>query len=590
MKIGEHRIVAKITLGLSGAVGHDPAAAIFVGNELIAAVEEERLIRKKHAKEEWPILAARQVMQIAGVRSVDIDHVAIPYAPISLFSKARWHYAYRHWYAPDRSVDSLINGNRRYNRYHKELGDLLEKLHIPKATTKVVPVRHQLAHASSVYHLNETDQKTAILCLDSKGEYSNVFIGYGFQGEIVRLKEFYNPDSLCGMYAALTDYLGFEILDGEFKVMGMAPYGDPNKYDLSSLASFDGRKFKVNNTLISTVGLRRYKAKLKGHYFSKKLVNMLGPRREGNLTDDPYVHYAAAIQQLYEDMTIQIMESYLSDILKQSGRLAIAGTGAMNIRLNKRLAEHPLVKELIVHPACGDAGTAIGAAAYVARKNSGKLAPLKNVSLGPTFNNKLCIEACQRNRERPNWKELEDPFAEAAELLANGKVVAWMRGRMEFGPRALGNRSIFANPTEPDIVKSINKRVKFREHWRPFSTSVLDSMSAEFFEKSYDDKYMCISQQVKEPWRSEYPFITSNDGTGRSQCVNAQNNSDLYKLLTHFQEKSGHGVLMNTALSRPGEALVCSPDDALNMFMGTDLEYLIMQDILVTKREETSNW
>ena len=582
--------MAKITLGLSGAVGHDPAAAIFVGNELIAAVEEERLIRKKHAKEEWPILAARQVMQIAGVRSVDIDHVAIPYAPISLFSKARWHYAYRHWYAPDRSMDSLINGNRRYNRYHKELGDLLEKLHIPKATTKVVPVRHQLAHASSVYHLNETDQKTAILCLDSKGEYSNVFIGYGFQGEIVRLKEFYNPDSLCGMYAALTDYLGFEILDGEFKVMGMAPYGDPNKYDLSSLASFDGRKFKVNNTLISTVGLRRYKAKLKGHYFSKKLVNMLGPRREGNLTDDPYVHYAAAIQQLYEDMTIQIMESYLSDILKQSGRLAIAGTGAMNIRLNKRLAEHPLVKELIVHPACGDAGTAIGAAAYVARKNSGKLAPLKNVSLGPTFNNKLCIEACQRNRERPNWKELEDPFAEAAELLANGKVVAWMRGRMEFGPRALGNRSIFANPTEPDIVKSINKRVKFREHWRPFSTSVLDSMSAEFFEKSYDDKYMCISQQVKEPWRSEYPFITSNDGTGRSQCVNAQNNSDLYKLLTHFQEKSGHGVLMNTALSRPGEALVCSPDDALNMFMGTDLEYLIMQDILVTKREETSNW
>ena len=582
--------MAKITLGLSGAVGHDPAAAIFVGNELIAAVEEERLIRKKHAKEEWPILAARQVMQIAGVRSVDIDHVAIPYAPISLFSKARWHYAYRHWYAPDRSVDSLINGNRRYNRYHKELGDLLEKLHIPKATTKVVPVRHQLAHASSVYHLNETDQKTAILCLDSKGEYSNVFIGYGFQGEIVRLKEFYNPDSLCGMYAALTDYLGFEILDGEFKVMGMAPYGDPNKYDLSSLASFDGRKFKVNNTLISTVGLRRYKAKLKGHYFSKKLVNMLGPRREGNLTDDPYVHYAAAIQQLYEDMTIQIMESYLSDILKQSGRLAIAGTGAMNIRLNKRLAEHPLVKKLIVHPACGDAGTAIGAAAYVARKNSGKLAPLKNVSLGPTFNNKLCIEACQRNRERPNWKELEDPFAEAAELLANGKVVAWMRGRMEFGPRALGNRSIFANPTEPDIVKSINKRVKFREHWRPFSTSVLDSMSAEFFEKSYDDKYMCISQQVKEPWRSEYPFITSNDGTGRSQCVNAQNNSDLYKLLTHFQEKSGHGVLMNTALSRPGEALVCSPDDALNMFMGTDLEYLIMQDILVTKREETSNW
>jgi len=582
--------VAKITLGLSGSVGHDPAAAIFIGNELVAAVEEERLIRKKHAKEEWPFLAARQVLQIAGVRPQDIDYVAIPFAPISLFSKARWHYAYRHWYAPDRSLDSLINGNRRYRRYYKELGSLLEKLHIPKLTAEVVPVRHQLAHASSVYHLNETDQKTAILCLDSKGEYSNVFIGYGHQGQIVRLKEFYNPDSLCGMYAALTDYLGFEILDGEFKVMGMASYGDPNKYDLSSLASFDGKRFKVNTKLISTVGLRRYKAKLKGHYFSKKLVDMLGPRREGNLTDDPYVHYAAAIQQLYEDMTIKIMESYLSDVLKESGRLAIAGTGAMNIRLNKRLCDHPLVKELIVHPACGDAGTAVGAAAYVARKNGDRLVPLKNVSLGPTFNNKLCIDACKRNSEKPNWKELEDPFAEAAQLLASGKVVAWMRGPMEFGPRALGNRSILANPTEPGIVENVNKRIKFREHWRPFSTSVLDSTSADFYEKSYGDEYMCISQQVKEPWRSKYPFISSNDGTGRSQCVTEESNPELYKLLTLFQEKSGHGVLMNTALSRPGEALVCTPEDALNMFMGTDLEYLIMQDVLVTKREEPSRW
>ena len=174
-----------------------------------------------------------------------------------------------------------------------------EKLHITKLTAEVVTVRNQLAHASSVYHLNETDQKTAILCLDSKGEYSNVFIGYGHQGQIVRLKEFYNPDSLCGMYAALTDYLGFEILDGEFKVMGMASYGDPNKYDLSSLASFDGKRFKVNTKLISTVGLLRYKAKLKGHYFSKKLVAMLGPRREGNLTDDPYLYSTAAIHHIY---------------------------------------------------------------------------------------------------------------------------------------------------------------------------------------------------------------------------------------------------------------------------------------------------
>lgn len=472
----------------------------------------------------------------------------------------------------------------------KELHNLLDKLHISATTTKVVSVKHQLAHASSAYHLREGDGKTAILCLDSKGEYSNVFIGYGHKGQIVRLKEFYNPDSLCGMYAALTDYLGFEILDGEFKVMGMAPYGDPEKYDLSSLASFDGKKFKVNNQLIGTVGLRRYKAKLKGHYFSKKLVDMLGPRREGNLKDDPYVHYAAAIQKLYEDMTIEIMESYLSDILKESGRLAFAGTGSMNIRLNKRLAEHPLVKELIVHPACGDAGTAIGAAAYVARMSEGPIKALRNVSLGAKYTNKQCSDACENHRDKPVWEQLANPFEKAAELLADGNVVAWLRGPMEFGPRALGNRCILANPTEPNIVESVNKRVKFREHWRPFSTSVLESMKDEFFETPQGDEFMCVSQLIKSPWRDKYPFIASKDGTGRSQCVVEKNNPDLHKLLMAFQQKSGHGILMNTALSRPGEALVCSPDDALNLFMGTDLDYLIMEDILVTKKEESSRW
>ena len=252
--------MTKITLGLSGAIGHDPAAALFVDGKLVAAVEEERLLRRKHAKGEAPFLAARQCIQIAGIKASEITHIAIPYAAATLFNKARWHYAYRHWYAPDRSVDSLLNGNRRYRRYLKELHQLLEQLQIQSDRVQIIPVEHQLAHASSCYHLNESDEKTAIFCNDSKGEYSNIFLGYGENGKIVRVKEFYNPDSLCGMYAALTDYLGFETLDGEFKIMGISPFGDPEKYDLSYLAHFNGKKFKVDNTLIGTVGLRRYKA------------------------------------------------------------------------------------------------------------------------------------------------------------------------------------------------------------------------------------------------------------------------------------------------------------------------------------------
>ena len=218
--------MAKITLGLSGAVGHDPAAAVFVDGRLAAAMEEERFVRSKHAKGDLPYHAAIQCMKMAGVRGTDVNHVAIPYAPISLLSKARWHYAYRHWYAPDRAIDSIFNGNRRYRRYLRQLKTLMERLHIPGIEKKLIPIQHQLVHASSCYHLNETDEKTAIFCIDSRGEYSNLFFGYGENGNIVKIKEFYNPDSLCGMYAALTDYLGFEILDGEFKVMGVAPFGN----------------------------------------------------------------------------------------------------------------------------------------------------------------------------------------------------------------------------------------------------------------------------------------------------------------------------------------------------------------------------
>lgn len=582
--------MATITLGLSGAVGHDPAAALFIDGELVAAVEEERFVRRRHAKGEMPYVSARQCMQIAGVKVSHINQVAISYAPTSLFSKARWHYAYRHWYAPDRSIDSLFNGNRRYRRYIRELKGLLERLHIPLSTTKIVPVEHQLAHASSCYHLNESKQKTAIFCIDSKGEYSNMFLGYGEDGKIVKIKEFYNPDSLCGMYAALTDYLGFEILDGEFKVMGIAPYGNAMKYDLSPLAHFTGKQFKVNNKLISTIGMRRYKDKSRGHYFSQKLVDMLGPRRVGNLVEDPHVHYAAAIQKLYEDIAVGLIIHYLSGILQETGRLAIAGTGAMNIRLNQRLSSLPQVKKLIVHPACSDSGTAIGAASYAIRQAGIRIKPIKHMFLGPAYSSSQCIEACVRHLEKPQWEMLDDVYDVAAELLAKGELVAWFRGRLEFGARALGNRSLLANPSKEGITDAINHQVKFREHWRPFSPSVLDSAADEFLEDDIRDQYMCLSVSVSKQGQEKYPAVISTDGSTRAQIVYAAANPDFHRLLCCFQQKTGHGLLINTTLSRPGEALVCSPDDAINMFMGTDLSYMILENLLVTKRDVPDAW
>ncbi len=579
-----------ITLGLTGSIGHDPAAALFVGGELVAAAEEERLIRRKHAKGEMPYYAARFCMQYAGINPMDVDIVAIPNAPVNLLSPARWHYARRHWYAPDRALDSLLNGNRRYHRYVRKIRSLLEKLQIPWNKIKFVPVEHQLAHASSGYHLSGFSGKTAILTIDSRGEYATILLAEGNDGTISKIREFYDPDSLSGMYAAITDYLGFEILDGEFKVMGMSPFGDPDRYDLSFLAHFNGKNFKVDNKLISTVGFRRYKAKSRGHFFSRKLIEKLGPRREGALVDDPYVHYAAAIQKLFEDIAAGLVIQYLYPTLKEQGQLVFAGTSSMNIKLNHRLQELPSVKHLFVHPGASDSGTAIGAASYAVAGEGLQIMPLRNVFLGPRFTKSQCISACRNHRDKPQWEELENAPSRAAELLNQGHLVAWFQGRMEFGSRALGNRSILANPCQEGVADLLNSTIKFRERWRPFSPSLLDSFAPEFLEGGFEHDYMCISQVVRERWHEQFSPVIYKDGTTRPHVVTHEANPRFYQLLKYMEELSGVGMVVNVALNRPGEALVCTPEDALNLFVGSELEFMIMEDILVTKREESESW
>ena len=207
-------------LGLSGAVGHDASAALYVNGQLVAAVEEERFLRDKHAKGRFPLESSRFCLEEAGLQPADIDVVAFPYSPISLFSPARWHYARRYWYAPDRALDALFNGNRRYKKNVRGVMNMLEQLGVDTQKVRFMPVEHHLAHASSAYHLSGFTEKTAILGIDGKGEYATTFFGYGENGRIHKIKEFYDPDSLGGMYGALTQYLGFEMLDGEFKVMG----------------------------------------------------------------------------------------------------------------------------------------------------------------------------------------------------------------------------------------------------------------------------------------------------------------------------------------------------------------------------------
>ena len=340
-----------IILGLSGALGHDPSAALLVDGEIVAAAEEERFVRDKHAKKRMPIESARYCLSAGGIDPANVDIVAFPYAPIPLSSPARWRFARGYWYAPDRALDALLNGNRRFRRNRRRVREAGVALGIDWSTTEFVPVEHHLAHASSAYHLSGFEEKTAILGVDGKGEYATTFFGYGEHGRIHTLKEFYDPDSLSGVYGAMTEYLGFEMLDGEYKVMGMAPYGDAGRFDLSRLIRCNGSGFRVNTRYVNTVGLRRYKEDRVGFYFSPKLIEWLGPRRQGDAVDEPYVHYAAAMQQLFERHCLDLMETWLGDILRETGRLAFAGGGALNVKLNQRIVALPHVEELFVQPA-----------------------------------------------------------------------------------------------------------------------------------------------------------------------------------------------------------------------------------------------
>lgn len=581
--------MALITLGLSGSLGYDPAAAIFRDGELVAAVEEERLIRRQHARGEMPYEAIKYCLREARIKPRDVDQVAIACAPISLFNRARWHYARRYWYAPDRSLDALFNGNRRYRRYVRRVRNLMIDMDISWARIRFVPVEHQIAHVASGYYLSGFEGRVALFSIDLKGEYATTLLGYGEDGEIHKIREFYDPDSLEGMYAAITDYLGFNMLDGAPKIMGLATFGDPDRYDLSQLVDYTGDGFRLNTRLIGTVGLRRYKYQSRGHYFSPQLVEMLGPRRAGELFQDPYVHYAAAVQKLYEKVATGLVTHYLADIIRANGKLVVSGTGAFNVKLNQRLLSLPWVKEVYVHPAAGDSGTAIGAAAWAAARQRKKIHPVPHSFFGPAYSSTWCWQACEERRERYQRGKLDDPAGTAAELLAEGHLVAWFQGRMEFGPRALGHRSILGNPDLSTMIEAINKKVKFRESWRYFSPSMLDTLAEEILGTDHPADFLTITFPVNEIWRQRFPSLAYHDGTTRAHVVREETNPRFHALLKAMEEKTGYGIVLNTSLNRPGEAMICSPEDALEMFFGSDLEYLIMEDVLVTKQQRDEN-
>jgi carbamoyltransferase len=567
-------------LGIGCSSFHDPSAALLVDGELVAAAEEERFTRRKHAHGQNPVHAARFCLERAGIAPEEIDRVAYPWSA-EIIREKRAEYARRAFSkSPAKALRSLTKVQRLQRRRVGALHATLRDLGIDPARAQPVFVEHHLAHASSAFHLSGFPS-AAILTLDGYGELTSSLLAEGLaDGRIVKRAEILKPDSLGLFYSTLTEYLGFDANDGEYKVMGMAPYGDPAKCDLGDMVRLTDDGFRCDDEL---VWVDRKLRVADGRHYSQRLLDRLGPARSGDALSEPYIHVAAATQKRLEDVVLGLVDRHLGDVLdRNGGRLAFSGGVALNVRLNRKLIQHPKVSRLWVQPASSDAGISLGAATFAAVAAGETVAPMRGAALGPSFDGAQVRAALERLNIP--YETLDDPPRKAAELLAAGEIVSWLEGRMEFGPRALGQRSILGHPGIRGTADAINERIKFRESWRPFCPSVLAERASELFDSDHPSPYMTFTFGVRPLWAKRVPEIVHVDGTARPQLIDREHSPRFHQLVSHFCDLTGLPVVINTSLNRRGEPMVCSPADAIAMLYGSGLEFLIMEDVLVSKR------
>ncbi len=565
-----------------GISWHDCSAALVVDGQVVAAAEEERFSRNKHASGEVPINAARFCLETASMKPSDIDLIAFPWSLEAYRRHAKTNMSRNFFRNPSKALRYLVRGERQFGVMDSALQRCIQQLGLGPGDVDIEYVEHHLAHASSAYHLSGFEE-AAILTVDGVGEFTTCLMGEGKGGDIKILRETIKPDSLGLFYSTVTDYLGFRPNDGEFKVMGMSAYGDPEKADLSFMITHTEDSFRINEENVWVSKSNGYKR----HRYPEELIRRLGPERTGDALTEPYMHIAARAQKDLEEAVLRLIEKDLGNQLHRHGRLCFAGGCALNVRLNRKIIQHPLIKELFVQPAAHDAGISLGAATYAGNQRGETIAKMPHAFLGPAFGEKEIKAALERFRIP--FEVHEDIEAYTAKLLADGEIVGWMQGPMEFGPRSLGNRSILGHPAYPGMSDDINGRIKFREKWRPFCPSILRERGAEILSHDHDSPYMTLSYDVSPDWRDRIPEAVHVDGSARPQLVDQTTNPRFYRLIQEFEKRTGIPVLINTSLNRRGEPMVCRPEEALAMLFGSGLEYLVMGNHVVCKKALVSH-
>lgn len=603
--------MSDIVLGIS-AYYHDSAAALIINGEVIAAAQEERFSRIKNDSS-FPQKAILYVLSEVGIDPSEIKTIAFYDKPFLKFERLLETY---HAFAPKgfRSfkiaipvwIKEKLFFKRMLRKELKKIGAINYNLFFPE---------HHMSHAASAFFPSPFEE-AAILTIDGVGEWATTTISKGSGNHIEIIKELHFPHSLGLLYSAFTAYCGFKVNSGEYKLMGLAPYGD---IDSKALEEY---KTKITDQLIDVredgsfllnmnyfefaTGLRMYNR--------DKWISLFGfdALLPDSTLDQKYADLALAIQQVTEEVILKLTKTAVE--LTGSDNLVMAGGVALNSVANEKIRQSGIAKEYWIQPAAGDAGGALGAALavhYIENKNKRTVLledGMKNAALGPEFS-RSNIEATLK-KQGAVYVDFVDQFdqlvKEVAELLSNGNVVGWFQGRMEFGPRALGNRSILADPRNTEMQSRLNLKIKMREGFRPFAPIVLEEEANLYFDLVGKSPYMQYVTHVNDQINSEtptgfsswsiqnkldypkgdLPAITHVDGSARVQTVSKKTNNCLFNLLSEFKKITNVGVLINTSFNERGEPIVCTPDDAFKTFMRTGMDVLVIGDFLILKKDQ----
>jgi carbamoyltransferase len=557
-----------ITLGINYSQMHDSSACIVRDGDLLFAVAEERISRVKHDAG-FPKNAIRACLDFAKVGAEQLDEVCFG-----------WQTAgpvFRHdlkCYATGKMPLTYLNGLNStlhfLSMWHQESGakKFAQQFGPTKAKTRFVD--HHLAHAISAYAYSGFDD-AAVVVMDGRGAWEATTIWRGHNGRLDPVLMIPFPDSLGYFYSAFTEFLGFQPNSDEWKVMGLAPYGKPG-VDLSAFIDLKAVPYRVLTKQLNANGATA----------SAGIAALLGPARvaESDI-DERHKNIAYAVQDACE---IAMMKVVRVAIDKTGSRnVCLAGGVALNSKANGKIVASGLVDKFFVQPAASDDGVALGAALAPYLDNNGKLPnkPMRHGYWGPSFGDEAIESALSTYKLR--YVRLPDPASTAAELLSKGKILGWFQGRMEFGPRALGSRSILADPRDPEMNAKVNNAVKFREWWRPFAPSFKKEAAAEYLESATDSPFMILTAQVRAEKRSVIPSVTHVDGSARPQTVEKEINPLYWRLIDEFGKRTGVSVIMNTSFNLRGEAIVHTPTDAIRTFFSSGMDALVIGSFLVEK-------